>query len=263
MKLQVKYLWVLLFATLLWAPALKAGEIFVSNDEWMFTNDVLGLSSPNNNDAQFAQNIAGWLTGGSGKILIDSSNFGLNGADLNTELTNLGYTVTETPGATNFSNYNAVFVGGNGGSVNNAALISYVNGGGSVFVEAGTGDLGPVGEAAEWNTFLNAFGLSLAPVYNGIGTGSEPGSDINVSAFQFQGPYGAALFTGVDNVFIWNGNDVSGAGPGVQTWTTDGGDGLYGAWQGTAVTPEPVSMLLMGTFLSLAGGLLSKKKRAL
>ena len=29
-----------------------------------------------------------------------------------------------------------------------------------------------------------------------------------------------------------------------------------------AATPEPVSMLLMGTFLSLAGGLLSKKKRA-
>jgi hypothetical protein len=28
-------------------------------------------------------------------------------------------------------------------------------------------------------------------------------------------------------------------------------------------TPEPVSMLLMGTFFSLAGGLLSKKKRAL
>jgi hypothetical protein len=28
-------------------------------------------------------------------------------------------------------------------------------------------------------------------------------------------------------------------------------------------TPEPISMVLMGTFLSLAGGLLSKKKRAL
>ncbi len=30
----------------------------------------------------------------------------------------------------------------------------------------------------------------------------------------------------------------------------------------STVTPEPVSMLLMGTFFSLAGGLLSKKKRA-
>jgi len=30
----------------------------------------------------------------------------------------------------------------------------------------------------------------------------------------------------------------------------------------TALTPEPVSMMLMGTFLSLAGGLLSRKKRA-
>jgi hypothetical protein len=30
----------------------------------------------------------------------------------------------------------------------------------------------------------------------------------------------------------------------------------------TTTTPEPVSMLLMGTFFSLAGGLLSKKKRA-
>jgi hypothetical protein len=208
-----------------------------------------------NNDAAFAQNIAHWLTGGSGKILIDSGNFGLNGSGLSNELTTLGYNVTEAPGTTNFSGFNAVFVAGD--PVDNTALINYVKGGGSVFLEAGTGYGGSVAEAAQWNTFLNAFGLNLAPDYNGVG------GNIDVSTFKTQGPYGPALFGGVDNVYINNGNDVSGSGPGVQIWNTTGvtgapGDGLYGAF----ATPEPVSMLLMGTFFSLAGGLLAKKKRA-
>jgi len=38
--------------------------------------------------------------------------------------------------------------------------------------------------------------------------------------------------------------------------------GLSTDLRNTATTPEPVSMLLMGTFFSLAGGLLSRKKRA-
>ncbi len=260
MRLHTKYLLALLFATLIWAPVLKAGEIFVSNDEWMFTDAY--LNSASNNDAVFAQNIAGWLTGGSGKILIDSSNFGLNGSALNSELTLLGYNVTEAPGTASFAGYNAVFVAGD--PVGNTALINYVKAGGSVFLEAGTGNGGASAEAAQWNTFLNAFGLNLVPVYNGVGAGSEPGGDINVSAFQTQGGYSSALFGGVNNVYIWNGNDVSlsGSGPGNQIWNdATGGNGLYGAWKGT-VTPEPVSMLLMGTFLSLAGGMLSRKKRA-
>jgi hypothetical protein len=247
-----KYAVALLFTTLVCAPALKAGGIFVSNDEWMFGDCCLS----SDNDAAFSQNIAHWLTGGSGNILIDSSNFGLAGSGLKSELTGLGYGVTEAPGTTNFSGYNAVFVGGP--AVDNTALINYVKGGGSVFLEAGTADpsYDPVAEAAEWNTFLNVFGLQLAPVYNGVS------GDIDVSAFQTQGGYSNALFNGVNTVYIDNGNDVglglTGAGPADQIWTTINGDGLYGAW----ATPEPVSMLLFGTFLSLAGGFLGRKKRA-
>jgi hypothetical protein len=40
------------------------------------------------------------------------------------------------------------------------------------------------------------------------------------------------------------------------------GDGRPQEFLGLTPTPEPVSMILMGTFLSLAGGLMGKKKRA-
>jgi len=60
------------------------------------------------------------------------------------------------------------------------------------------------------------------------------------------------------------------AGPGAYSLTIEDiftspnklGAGFSSDGDITAVTPEPVSMLLMGTFLSLAGGLLGKKKRA-
>ena len=41
-----------------------------------------------------------------------------------------------------------------------------------------------------------------------------------------------------------------------------GNDGRPQEFLGLTPTPEPVSMILMGTFLSLAGGLMGKKKRA-
>jgi len=41
-----------------------------------------------------------------------------------------------------------------------------------------------------------------------------------------------------------------------------GSDGRPQEFLGLTPTPEPVSMILMGTFLSLAGGLMGKKKRA-
>jgi hypothetical protein len=224
MSAHAKFAAILLLLTLLLtlAPPLRADGIVVSNDEWMFTNQRIGTD----NDAQFATDIAGWLTGGSGNILILSNNFGLEDTGLSGLLTTLGYGVTVTSTApASLAGYAAVFVGG------------------------------AADEAAAWNPFLNAFGLGLATSYNGV-TG-----DIDVSAFQTQHPYGPALFAGVNTVYVDNGNNVSivGLGPNGQVFTDAAGNGLYSAVQ-TGV-PEPTSLLLLAGPL-LALGLKRSRKRA-
>ena len=53
--------------------------------------------------------------------------------------------------------------------MDNNMLTDYANGGGNVFLEAGTGCCGGVlGEAGTRNPFLNAFGLNLDTPYNGV-----------------------------------------------------------------------------------------------
>lgn len=243
----------LLLVCLAATASLSAGTIVVSNDEWMFTDSKIGVD----NDTQFAKNVASFVVGGgSGNILILSGNFGLNGTILNGILTTQGYSVTTTatnPGS--FAGYNAVFLAGN---VSNDAsltiqLTNYVNGGGNVFLEGGTGCCGGAsGEAGYWNPFLNNFGLAMATGYNGVCC------DINVSPFQTQGPFGPALFAGINTLYMWNGNNVSisGGGPNVQIFSDGSQNGLFGVY---STVPEPSSLMFLGTGLAGLAGFARRK----
>jgi hypothetical protein len=238
---------------LLAAVPAVAQSIFVSNDEWIFSQPGLLLYD----DTQFAENVALWLTGGKTgqNILILSSNFGLNNSALvtllNTPPVSDFITVTTTVPAS-FAGYQAVYVSGNctysplvfsvgscsaGFAALDAALATYVNNGGSVFLEAGL----TCHEDRQWNAFLNQFGMSLADSCNTLD------GEVNVTPFQTQPPYGPGLFTNVNNVYISIGENVQSLGTdsGVQIFTDPSGNGLYGAWQPAC---KPPNLLLNGSF---------------
>jgi hypothetical protein len=202
------------------------------------------------NGTTYAQNAAAFLTGGSGPILIYSDNFGLTSASLLGALTSGGYSVTEdatvsTPfTASSLSAFKAVFLGGDALSSSEiSALQTYENHGGGVYIAAGTGTFGggAAGEAAQWNSFLNPYGLSMASVYNGV-VGDVP----VVST--------SPVLAGVTQLFYDNGNSISASGS-AQVITWDGSDGLIGTYSSSSSSiPDGGStVLLTGVSIALLG----------
>jgi hypothetical protein len=213
----------------------QAGKIVVTNDEWTLSDT--GFSG-SNDPGQFAQNVAKWFTGGgTGNFLAYSTNFGLNGTSLATAMTSAGHSWTvSTTGLQTLATlqgYDAVFLAGN--PFVNSVLIDYVNGGGNVFLEGGTGWGGAAAEAAQWNTFLNVFGLEYGTSYNGVG------GNIAISSTH-------PIFAGVDSLYQDNGNDTLDLkllDPSAQVLVTFNGHGLYAVYESVAV-PEPGTLLLLG-----------------
>lgn len=230
--------------TALGGSALAQGKVVVSHDEWFTQSGYF-----NANEQQFVGNALGFFGVGSGSnvLLYSSDSFLVNSGFVNF-LTGKGINVTINGNANpaTFGNYAAVFTEGNTNlGTTGSALAAYVNGGGNVFDIGGTGVGGAAAEAAYNNTFLSYFGLTMAPTYNGI-TGNVP-----TSAFGAQGPFGGALFTGVNSVYANNGNNVALSATPVSGVTSQvfysGNAGVFAAAQSTV--PEPSSLALLGSGL--------------
>jgi hypothetical protein len=141
------------------------GKVFVNHDEWVLSNFGFAAAP---NTGRFALNVASWFTGGRpGRFLVDSANFGLNEPALAATIRGAGHTwVTGTSVPFTLETllqYDAVFLAHD--TVDTSVLIDYVRAGGKVYLAGGTGPY-HVTEAANWNPFLNAFGLGFEPSYN-------------------------------------------------------------------------------------------------
>lgn len=154
------------------ATVAHAQKIVAVGDEWVLSNDAFASNTVSTTN--FALNIASEFAEGqpAASFLAYSSNFGLTGSSLAAAMTGAGYnwTVGTTQPFTlaTLNNYQGVFLGGipGSGGANAAILSAYVNGGGNVYVMAGTGEIGSAGaEASSWDPFLNAFGLGFGSTY--------------------------------------------------------------------------------------------------
>ena len=94
--------------TVLSVPA-QAGRIVVNNDEWATSNvgyNSAGAANSNN----FAFNLATFLAGSGGNILVYSDLFPLNQSSFRASLSAGGFTVTYGKASADLSGYNAVFL---------------------------------------------------------------------------------------------------------------------------------------------------------
>ena len=199
------------------------GKIFVSTDEWVMSDPVF-----TDETAQFVLNLASWFTRGRpGHFLAYSTNFGLTGAQVAQTLRTAGHTWTVTTSVDftleTLRQYDAVFLAMD--PADNETLIDYVRGGGNVYIEGGTGLGRAVLEAARWNTFLNTFGLTFAPVYHQL-----------KQYVTIDSP--SPIFKDVHQLWVHKGNPVSTLdpeNPDTQMLVSSNGVGIFATYDTPAI----------------------------
>ena len=221
--------------------AAEAGTVIINNDEWTLSNAGFA-NAPDT--GKFVTNMAALFSGGgTGSFHAYSTNFGFTESSLSATLSGAGHTYTSGTGfaftPANISGFNALFLGGaylSSTEIN--TLINYVNSGGNVYLAGGAGVGGAATEAAAWNPFLNAFGMSFDSSYNGII------GNIDVSGASHP------IFSSVSALYQNSGSSISGTGMQV----SQSGQGLY------AVVPLPASFLLLASGISFLGGMLARRR---
>jgi hypothetical protein len=209
------------------------GKILVSHDERAWTDDGF-VRAPG--ARQFARNVAAWFTGGRpGKFLVYSKNFGLTGGTLASVMTEAGHTwtvTTEVPFTlSTLQQYDGVFLTGTNPAVPTDVLTDYVRAGGRVFLGAGT-CCSESAEAAQWNPFLNAFGLGYQPRLNNVA---------NTVAIDSAEP----VFAGVPSLYQGYGSVLEitdPTNPSVRALASYNGYLLYAAYEGRSI-PVAVNIL--------------------
>ena len=202
------------------------GKIVVCNDEWPFSNAGFA-NAPDT--TTYLHNILGWFTSKSaGKFLQNSAGIGYQ-TTFQQSVESAGHQLvidaSENMDAQHLlATYDGVFLAGN--AANNQDLIDYVNGGGCVYVAAGTrGD----GQDAElWNTFLGQFGLSIENANNHI-SGNQ---DINSSH---------PILQGVSKLYMEGGNWIQkeGVAPDSQLIGHSATEGMFAVTDLSGVVIQP------------------------
>ena len=200
------------------------GKIVVSADEWPTTNEGYTKTVSGSTD-QFVKNVANYFTGGAqGHFLIATDNFAYASSFRNS-LTSAGHTFVHDKNATNYSDYDGIFIGGQ--AYNITLLTNYVESGGCVYVVGGTGFNNERGILL--NPFLNQYGLEFDPYPN---TGKWL-----ITNFSFP-----QLFSGVTNLYTWNPNEmmsVLGPYPNTQIVSNQFGYNWWAVYEAPCDDPRP------------------------
>ena len=225
--------------------AAQEGKIVLANDEWTLSDT--GFSNAPDT-VRYVSNVTNWFTGDQpGSFLAYSDNFGLTDPTLATTMSNLGHTwlvsTTITFDLPTLQTFDGVFLCGFAADPN--VLEDYVRSGGNVYVAGGARNTG--GDAQLWNEFLPRFDVALSPFTNGrIGT-----LPIDVNHPVFHGVTGLYQNNGTD---INDQNDADCRG---QIYWSEGGNDLYGAYNGSLGLEFDADLLMpfAGDTIRLTAGL--------
>lgn len=250
MKIQHLFRTIACSALIVAAQPAYSGRVVVNHDEWTFTGYGIQAATPST--AQFAANLASFMNidGGSCKLLVYSSNFGLTGSMFKSALESAGCSVTASTGAFTsevLSGFDGVLLAGTQYNYNGDVLASYVDAGHSVYIAAGTAAWEQTGgqiEGGKWDSFMHQFGLDFGAPWNGI---------------EGVKPIGGAhpLLQNVSGLYFNNGNTVNlvNANPYAQIIASYDGAGLLGVYDNVpqrdpSNVPEPGTLALFGFALS-------------